>query len=148
MAMILGESLIGEEGPVVWRIYASPISPQNLIKSKYFISIIFPIIILVVSSAIGIVVFHPTLRQAIIVTVEALLIVFAVSSMSLQVGFKGPDFTQTRRSRMVRQEWALIGVAVCTLAALAVFAPVLAQYAWALYSEQPPALLTMQSESS
>ncbi len=135
MAMILGESLIGEEGPVVWRIYASPISPQNLIKSKYFISIIFPIIILVVSSAIGIVVFHPTLRQAIIVTVEALLIVFAVSSMSLQVGFKGADFTQTRRSRMVRQEWALIGVAVCTLAALAVFAPVLAQYAWALYSK-------------
>ncbi len=134
MAMLLGEILIGEEGPVVWRIYASPISPQNLVKSKYFITILFSIIILVVSSAIGAVFFHPTLRQAIIVMVEAFLMVLAVSSISLQVGFKGADFTQTRRARMVRQEWSLVGLAVCALAGVAVFAPVLVQYGLALFS--------------
>jgi hypothetical protein len=135
MAMLLGEILIGEEGPVVWRIYASPISPQNLVKSKYFITILFSIIILIVSSAIGVVVLHPTLRQAIIVTVETFLMVLAVSSISLQVGFKGADFTQTRRARMVRQEWSLVGLAVCAFAGLAVFSPVLLQYSLALLSK-------------
>ena len=57
MAMLLGEILIGEEGQAVWRIYASPISAKNLVKSKYFFTVLFSIIILVASGIIGIVVF-------------------------------------------------------------------------------------------
>ena len=54
MSTLLGQVLIGEEGSVIWRIYASPISPKNLVKSKFFLTIIFSVIILVITWAIGI----------------------------------------------------------------------------------------------
>jgi hypothetical protein len=132
MAMLLGEILIGEEGQVVWRIYASPISPKNLVKSKYFFTVLFSIIILIVSGILGIVFLHPSLRKTIVVMVETFFTVLAVASVSLQVGFKGADFTQTRRARMIRQEWSLIGFIVCAIAGVAVLAPVLVQYGLSL----------------
>ena len=52
----------------------------------------------------------------------------AVASVSLQIGFKGPDFSGTRRARMIRQEWSLIGSIVGVVTGAAVFAPVFAQY--------------------
>lgn len=134
MAMLLGEILIGEEGQSIWRVYASPISPKNLVRSKYFITVLFSIIILVLSAAIGVVVFHPSLRKTVIATVEAFLMVLALSSVSLQVGFKGADFSQTRRARMVRQEWSLIGLLMCAVTGAAVFAPVIVPYGLSLLS--------------
>ena len=133
MAMLLGQVLIGEEGQVIWRIYASPISAKNLVKSKFFLIMIFSIIILVATGFIGIVVFHPTLRKAVIAMIEAFLMSVAVASVSLQIGFKGPDFSGTRRARMVRQEWSLMGSIVGVITGVGVFAPVLAQYAYWLY---------------
>jgi hypothetical protein len=133
MAMLLGQILIGEEGSVMWRIYASPISPKNLVKSKFFLIMIFSVIVLLATGSIGIVIFHPTLRKAVIGMVEAFLIALAVASVSLQIGFKGPDFSGTRRARMVRQEWSLLGSVVGVVTGVAVFAPVLAQYGYGLY---------------
>jgi hypothetical protein len=134
MASLLGQVLIGEEGQVMWRIYASPISAKNLVKSKFFITIILSVIILLITGVIGIVVFHPSLRKTVIAMVEAFLIAVAVASVSLQIGFKGPDFSGTRRARMVRQEWSLIGTIASAVTGAAVFAPVFAQYALALIS--------------
>jgi hypothetical protein len=123
MAVLLGEILIGEEGQAVWRIYASPISPKNLVRSKYFFLIIFSTIMLFISGSIGIVFYHPPIQQTIAAFVEGFLIVLAVGGVALTVGFKGPDFSQSRRARMVRQEWSLIGLLVCAIAAGAVVAP-------------------------
>jgi hypothetical protein len=134
MAMLLGQVLIGEEGQVIWRIYASPISAKNLVKSKFFLVMAFSIIILVATGAIGIVVFHPSLRKAIIAMLEAFFMSLAVASVSLQIGLKGPDFSGTRRARMVRQEWSLLGSIVGIVTGVGVFAPVLVQYAFGLYS--------------
>ena len=83
---------------------------------------------------IGIVVFHPSILKAIIGMVESFLMAVAVASASLQIGFKGPDFSGSRRARMVRQEWSLIGTAIAAVVGAVVFAPVLAQYASALNS--------------
>ncbi len=134
MAMLLGEILIGEEGPAIWRIYASPISPKNLVKSKYFITVLFSIIILIPCGALGIVFFHPSMRRAIVALVETFLLVIALASVSLYVGFKGADFSQTRRARMVRQEWSLLGFVYCIITGAAVFAPVLVPYGLSLAS--------------
>jgi hypothetical protein len=133
IAMLLGQVLIGEEGQVVWRIYASPISPKNLVKSKFFVTIIFSVIILLATGGIGIFVFHPSLRKAVIAMIEAFFISIAVASVSLQIGLRGPDFSGTRRARMGRQEWSLIGSIVGFITGAAVFSPVLAQYALSLY---------------
>ena len=123
MAMLLGQVLIGEEGQSVWRIYASPISPKNLVRSKYFFVTLFSTIILLISGTVGIVFYHPTLNQAIVAFIETFFIVLAVGSISLSIGFKGADFSETRRARMIRQEWSLIGVIVCAVAGAAVLAP-------------------------
>ena len=123
MAMLLGEVLIGEEGQAVWRIYASPISPKNLVKSKYFFVTLFSTIILLISGTIGTVFYHPSAQDVIVAFLETFFVVLAVGSISLSIGFKGADFSETRRARMIRQEWSLIGVIVCAVAGAAVLAP-------------------------
>ena len=123
MAMLLGEILIGEEGQAVWRIYASPVSPKNLVKSKYFFVTLFSTIILLISGTIGTVFYHPSAQDVIVAFLETFFVVLAVGSISLSIGFKGPDFSETRRARMIRQEWSLIGVIVCAVAGAAVLAP-------------------------
>ena len=123
MAMLLGEVLIGEEGQAVWRIYASPVSPKNLVKSKYFFVTLFSTIILLISGTIGTVFYHPSAQDVIVAFLETFFVVLAVGSISLSIGFKGADFSETRRARMIRQEWSLIGVIVCAVAGAAVLAP-------------------------
>ncbi len=132
MAMLLGQISIGEEGQAVWRIYASPISGKNLVKSKFFLTIIFSVIVLLASGFIGIIVFQPTLKKAIVALIESFFMAVAVASVSLQIGFKGPDFSGTRRQRMIRQEWSLIGSIVGIIVGAVVFAPVFIQYGLAL----------------
>jgi hypothetical protein len=123
MAMTLGNMLIGEEGPSVWRIYASPISAKNLVKAKYTFLIFLSIAVLIITGSVGVVFFHPTLTMAILAFVEAVFLVFALGSIGLTFGIKGADFTAARRARMIRQEWSLISLVVCFLSGLAILAP-------------------------
>jgi len=124
-AMLLGEILIGEEGQSVWRIYSSPISAKNLVKSKYFFTLFFSIIIVLISGAMGIFLYRTTWTISIAIFLESLFLVMAVGAVALSIGFKGPDFSQSRRTRMVRQEWSLIGLVVCGVVGLAVLAPLI-----------------------
>jgi hypothetical protein len=123
MSMILGNMLIGEEGQAVWRIYASPISPKNLVKSKFFFQIIFSIIILLLTGAVGIVIFHPSLRLILVGFIESLLLSLSLGAIGLTMGFKGADFSVSRRARMIRQRWALISLIICFIAASGILAP-------------------------
>ena len=102
---------------------ASPISPKSLVKSKFFFVLLFSIILLLVSGTIGVLFYHPTLQEAIIGFLETFFVVLAVGSVSLAVGFKGPDFSQTRRARMIRQSWSLIGLIAAAIAGGGVLAP-------------------------
>jgi hypothetical protein len=134
MAMLLGEVMIGEEGQSVWRIYASPISPKNLVKSKTFFLTLFSTIILLISGSVGIVFYHPALQELIAAFLEGFFVLLAVGIVALTIGFKGPDFSQSRRARMVRQEWSLIGLVVCTIAGAAVLAPLIVSVGLALFT--------------
>ena len=123
MAMTVGSVLIGEEGQAVWRIYASPISAKNLVKSKFFFIALLSTIILLVTGIVGIVFYHPSLRFIIVGFIEAYFLILALGSISLSIGFRGADFSQTRRARMVRQEWSLIDFIACAIAGGAILAP-------------------------
>jgi hypothetical protein len=116
MAMLLGEIMIGEEGQAVWRIYASPISAKNLVKSKYFFVTLFSTIILLVAGIVGIAFYHPSLRETIVAFIEGFFIIFPIGAISLYIGFRGADFSETRRARMVRQEWTLVSFFAATIA--------------------------------
>lgn len=128
MAMSVGSLLIGEEGQAVWRIYASPISAKNLVKSKLFFLNVLSIVILLITGPFAIIFYHPSLNFIITAFVEGFFLIFALGTISLCIGFKGADFSQTRRARMVRQSWSLINLAACGVAGLAILAP-LAPYA-------------------
>ncbi len=133
-ATLLGEVMIGEEGQAVWRIYASPITAKNLVKSKTFFLTLFSTIILFISGSIGIIFYHPTLQETIAAFLEGFFVLLAVGIVALTIGFKGPDFSQTRRARMVRQEWSLIGLVVCGVAGIAVLAPLIVSVGLALFT--------------
>lgn len=123
MAMTLGNMLIGEEGQSVWRIYASPISPKNLVKSKFTFMMIFSVIILIVTGAVGVAFFQPSITMIAVAFLEGLFLIFALGSMGLTFGFIGADFSVTRRARMIRQKWSLISFGACTIAGAVILAP-------------------------
>jgi hypothetical protein len=133
-ATLLGEVMIGEEGQSVWRIYASPITPKNLVKSKTFFLTLFSTIILFISGSVGVVFYHPNLLATIAALLEGFFVLLAVGIVALTIGFKGPDFSQTRRSRMVRQEWSLIGLVVCVIVGISVLAPLVLSVGLSLFT--------------
>jgi hypothetical protein len=123
MAMSLGSFMIGEEGQGIWRIYASPISANSLVKSKYFFIVFFSIIVLVITGVFGFIVYNPTLHVTIVAYCEAALLVVTIAAISLSNGIKGADFTEVPRARMIRLSWSLINLALCVLASIAILAP-------------------------
>jgi hypothetical protein len=123
LTVYLGSVMIGEEGEAMWRIYSAPISDKSLVKSKYFLILLFSTLVIAVTGIVGVLVFHPSLRATIIAFTESFLLMFALSGISLTMGIRGPDFRELPRPRMLRPEWGLINVIVCFAAALAILSP-------------------------
>ena len=115
--------MIGEEGQVVWRIYASPISPKTLVKSKYFFVVFFSIIVMAITGAVGFIIYQPSIRATIVAYCEAAFLVIAIAAVSLSNGIKGADFTEVPRARMIRLSWSLVNLVFCVLAVAAILAP-------------------------
>jgi heme exporter protein D len=125
MVMGLGNFIIGEEGQAIWRVYSSPVSAKNLVKSKYFFIVFFSLVILAITGTFGFLMYHPSLRAVIVASFEAVLFVFALGSISLSNGIRGADFTETPRPRMIRPSWSLINLIACLLAGVAMLVPFL-----------------------
>ncbi|MDR0797989.1 MAG: hypothetical protein LBE70_04690 [Nitrososphaerota archaeon] len=125
MSYMLGNFIIGEEGQVIWRIYASPISAKNLVKSKYFFVILFGLLILAITGAVGTILFKPTPIMLSVAILTAVFLIFALSAVSLNIGFRGADFIETPKPRMIRPVWMLLSMVSCVLIALAIMAPLL-----------------------
>jgi hypothetical protein len=123
MAMSLGTFMMGEEGQAVWRIYSSPLSERNLVRSKYFFIVLFALIILVVTGIFGALMYHLSFKATSIAFVEGALLVFALGAISLSNGIKGADFTETPRPRMIHQSTSLLNLLECFLGGLAILAP-------------------------
>jgi hypothetical protein len=125
MAYMLGSFLIGEEGQAIWRIYASPISAKNLVKSKYFFTILFGLIILTITGIIGTILYKPTPTMLCVAILDALFLIFTLGAVSLNVGFRGADFIEIPKPRMIRSSWMMINLVSCLLTALAIIAPLM-----------------------
>jgi hypothetical protein len=123
IAISMGSFLIGEEGQNVWRIYASPVSAKNLVKSKYAFIIFFSLIVLPITGIIGFVIYRPSMRAMLVLVLESVFMVFALGSLSLSNGIKGADFTEAPRPRMIRTTWGFINLFACALSAIAILAP-------------------------
>ena len=140
MVVGLGNFIIGEEGQVIWRIYASPISAKNLVKSKYFFVILFSLIILAVTGLLGYVIYHPSLRATVLACFESVFLVFALGTISLSNGISGADFTEIPRPRMIRVSWSIINLIACLLAGIAILAPLFPYVLSSILSEFIPSL--------
>jgi hypothetical protein len=125
MAVFVGSFMTGEEGQAVWRIYSSPISDKNLVKSKYFIVILFSILVLAVTGIVGFLILHPSLRAVLVTLVESVFLVFPLGSLSLSIGIKGADFTEVPRPRMIRTFWNFLNLAACFVTAIIILTPFL-----------------------
>jgi len=125
MVMMIGTLIIGEEGQAIWRIYASPISAKNLVKSKYFFTLIFGLIMLILTGILGTILYNASPTMILVGSLEALFLTMALSALSLNIGFIGADFTEVPRPRMVRQSWVLINMVLCLLVGLVILLPLI-----------------------
>jgi hypothetical protein len=140
LALSLGNFMIGEEGQAVWQIYSAPISPRNLVKSKYFFMVLFSLLVIPIPDLVGIFLYQPALRGTIIAIFVPVFLLFALGAISLSNGIKGADFTETPRPRMIRTRWSIINLTVCALAAVTLLAPFL-PYALSLFFPDFPVLI-------
>jgi hypothetical protein len=134
MAMSLGNFMTGEEGQNIWRIYFSPVSAKNYVKSKYAFLLFFALIILPITATVGYFIYHPSFNITFTLVAEAVFIAAAAGALSLANGIKGADFNEVPRPRMIRAEWSLINVVCCAATALAVLAPLI-PYAISTFSQ-------------
>jgi len=125
MAVMLGTIIIGEEGGSVWLFFSSPITARSLVKCKYVFVIIFSCIVMLVCGVIGILIARPSPDITIALLIESLLLIFALSAVSLGAGIKGADFTEVPRPRMVRPLTALVYGLLCLVLALAILSPLI-----------------------
>jgi len=86
---------------------------------------LFSVIILIITGTAGILIYHPSIRILIVAFIEGLFLILALGSIGLTFGFKGADFTASRRARMIRQQWSLISLIVCFVAGVGILAPLL-----------------------
>ncbi|MDR0461047.1 MAG: ABC-2 transporter permease [Nitrososphaerota archaeon] len=125
MVMLLGTMIIGQEGQAIWRIYASPISAKNIVKSKYFFTVIFGLVMAVITGIIGTILYHYSFTMAIVGFLEAIFLTVALGAISVYVGFIAADFTEVPRPRMVRQIWVILCMIICVLIALVILLPLI-----------------------
>ncbi|MCL2642983.1 MAG: hypothetical protein FWD52_05695 [Candidatus Bathyarchaeota archaeon] len=125
MVILLGTLIIGQEGQAIWRIYASPINAKNLVKSKYFFTIFFGLIMLTITGILGTILYRLTLTVMIVGFLEAFFLTIALGAVSVYVGFIGADFTEVPRPRMVRQIWVILCMIICALIGLVILTPLI-----------------------
>jgi hypothetical protein len=125
MALSLGNFIIGEEGQAVWRIYAAPLSARSLVKSKFFLIVLFGLIVSAITGTVGALLFGISPRSTVILVLEAILLLFALSAISLSSGIKGADFNELPRPRMIRTQWGFINFFACAVAGLAIISPLI-----------------------
>jgi hypothetical protein len=123
MAISLGSFLTGEEGQSIWRIYMSPISAKDFVKSKFSLMMFFSLIILPITLTAGYLLYQPTFRAIVVLGLESVFLAFSAGSLSLANGIKGADFNEVPRPRMIRPEWSIISLLTCGAVALAVLLP-------------------------
>jgi hypothetical protein len=125
MAAMLGTMIIGEEGRAVWHFFSSPITARSLVKCKYAFIVIFSCVVTLVCGVVGILVMCPSLDITVALLIESILLIFALSAVSLVVGIEGADFTEVPRPRMVRPLMSLVNMILCLVLALVIFSPLL-----------------------
>ncbi len=123
MAMSLGNFMTGEEGQNIFRIYSSPVSAKNFVRSKYAFMLFFSLVILPITGTIGYLIYRPSLQIAFTMLTEAVFVAFTAGALSLANGIKGADFNEIPRPRMIRTEWSLINLVTCAVAGLVVLLP-------------------------
>ncbi len=124
MAISLGSFITGEEGQNMWRIYMSPVSARNFVRSKYAFALFFALAVLPITATVGyFFILSVSLRAILILSLEAVFIAFATGALSLANGIKGADFNEVPRPRMVRPEWSIINLITCFAVSLAVLLP-------------------------
>jgi hypothetical protein len=121
--MSLGNFMTGEEGQNIWRLYSSPISAKNFVKSKYAFIVFFAILVLPITGAISFLIYQPSLQITLTIATESVFLVFTLGALSVANGIKGADFSEAPRPRMIRTEWAFINMLTCLAAGVAVLAP-------------------------
>lgn len=125
MAVIAGEMILGEEGQAVWHFFSSPMSAGNLLKCKYAIVIAFSFLVMAICSVIGIVVFQPSAKIISASLIESVLLIIALAMVSIESGIRGADFVEVPRPRMIKPWTAITSFILCSLAGLAIMAPLL-----------------------
>jgi len=125
MVILIGVMIIGQEGPAIWHIYASPINAKGLIKSKYVFTVFFGLIMLIITGIIGTILYNVSTTIIIICLLEAAFLTFTLGAISLYFGFIGADFTEIPRPRMIRQSWMLICMAICAIIGLIILTPLI-----------------------
>jgi len=125
MSTFLGTIIIGEEGPSVWLLYSSPINANNLVKSKYSFVVLISCLVTLVCGVVGIFVVRPSTNLIVATLIESILLIFAITAVSINSGIKGAQFVEAPKPRMVNPVTSFVNIIICAAAGGLVLLPLL-----------------------
>ncbi|MBT0158413.1 hypothetical protein G4O51_00320 [Candidatus Bathyarchaeota archaeon A05DMB-2] len=137
-APFLGVFIMGLEGENVWYLHSSPLSAKTIARAKYFFVVIVDLAVTLICSVVSGIFFTPSLLLAMVILVEAALLIFALSAVSLACGFRGADYRGFFPvNRLLKPKWGLLNFFLCAATAVAIVAPMI-PYALSILSGSLP----------
>jgi hypothetical protein len=126
MLPFLGTLLTTLEGTSIWFLFSSPISAKSIAKTKIFFLSFFSLSIMLVCSVIGGIVFRPPPLVIGVTLLEAVFLIFSLSTISVAFGIKAAEPRGIFGvSKMVKPKWALLGFLLCIAIGAAIIAPII-----------------------
>jgi hypothetical protein len=117
---------IGQEGCAVWTLYASPITPRELVRAKAGLILIISLSIMLLIGLGLCLALISKIDTVSLFLIAALSVIIEETFVGLAVGTAFPDFTEIPRSRFTTLKGYLIGMLVGTVAAVITMTPLLA----------------------
>jgi hypothetical protein len=122
---MLGMTSLGSEGYAVWNIYAAPIQPRELLRSKLlYVTSLGVAFCMTMAVVFGILV-SSAMNHLPILIILGIATVFEQGAIGIGIGARFPDFRETVRSRYVSFWGSILGILVGLIVSMVTISPIL-----------------------
>jgi hypothetical protein len=123
-AQMLAMTSIGSEGYAVWNLYAAPIQPRELLRSKLIYATSLGFVFSIAMALFFAILINSAMTHLWNLMFLGITTVLVQSTLGITIGARFPDFRETVRSRYVNIWGSLLGIFAGLFVAFLMISPV------------------------
>ena len=122
---MLGMTSIGSEGYAVWNLYAAPIQPRELLRSKLLYVTSLGLTFCMTMAVVFSILVSSAMNHLLTLVTLGIATVLEQGAIGIGIGARFPDFRETVRSRYVGFWGSILGVLVGLIVSMVTISPIL-----------------------